>query len=189
VIIVMDTDRVERDLAAGVIACPACATPLRPWAHGRARSVRLLDGTTLWLRPRRGRCPACRRTQVLLPGSVLPRRADATAVIGAALLARAAGHSARRIAADLDRPASTVRRWLHRLDPTHLLWLRRRGVDHAVSLDAQTIIDERYQPTLLAQALSGLVAAVTAWRNRFTGGVEAWTLIGVFTAGRLLTPL
>jgi hypothetical protein len=38
----------------------------------------------------------------------------------------------------------------------------------------------------LVQALSALVAA---GRRRFTATVELWTLIGVFTAGRLLTPV
>ena len=38
-----------------------------------------------------GSVPGCRRTQVLFPASVLLRRADAVAVIGAALLAKAGG--------------------------------------------------------------------------------------------------
>ena len=44
----------------------------------------------------------------LLPASCLPRWADATEVVGAALLAKALGHGYRRIAVDLRRPASTV---------------------------------------------------------------------------------
>ena len=43
------------------------------------------------LMPRRGRCTGCRRTHVLLPASVLLRRADAVTVIGVALLAKARG--------------------------------------------------------------------------------------------------
>jgi hypothetical protein len=55
-----------------------------------------------------GRCVACRTTQVLLPSSLLSRRADAAEVIGTALLAKARGRGWRRIAADLRRPPATV---------------------------------------------------------------------------------
>lgn len=72
---------------------------LRPWGYGRSRQVRDHASRTLGLRPRRGRCVACGATQVLLPGSVLPRRADTTAVIGTALLVSAGGGGYRRIAA------------------------------------------------------------------------------------------
>jgi hypothetical protein len=126
---------------------------------------------------------------VLLPGSVLPRRADATAVIGAALAGRARGRGSAAIAAQLHRPASTVRRWFAGVRGDHLSWLRRRGIERAVDLDPQVLVEEGYQPGELGQALSALVAAAIAWRRRFTATVEMWTLIGVFTAGRLLTPV
>jgi Homeodomain-like domain len=45
---------------------------------------------------------------------MLVRRADGIAVIGAALLAKAAGAGHRRIAAMFGRPGSTVRGWLRR---------------------------------------------------------------------------
>src|SRR6266545_525758 len=87
VIMVVDADQAETDLAAGRLACPRCGGRLRPWSWATARLVRQLDGTTTRLRPRRARCQACRGTQVLLPGWCLPRRADAAEVIGAALVA------------------------------------------------------------------------------------------------------
>jgi hypothetical protein len=86
-------DRVETDLAVGAIAGPSWGAALRPWGHARAHRVRDLTTTAL-LRPRRARCSACRATHVLLPGAVLPRRADTTAVIGTALLASASRHRA-----------------------------------------------------------------------------------------------
>jgi hypothetical protein len=49
---------------------------------------------------------------VLLPTSVLLRRADTAVVIGAALTAKAAGHGHRPIAVVVGRAASTVRGWL-----------------------------------------------------------------------------
>ncbi|MEU0157143.1 hypothetical protein [Micromonospora fulviviridis] len=82
-----------------------------------------------------------------------------------------------------------MRRWLAGVSGEHLSWLRRRGVDYAVHLDPQVLVDESYHPGELAQALSALAAAAAAWRRRFTSTVEVWTLIGVFTAGRLLTPV
>ena len=51
---------------------------------------------------------------MLLPLLVLVRRADAAAVIVAALLAKAEGRGHRAIAARLGRPAETVRGWLRR---------------------------------------------------------------------------
>ncbi len=45
---------------------------------------------------------------------MLVRRADAVVVIGAALLAKAAGQGHRPIAVLLGRPESTVRGWLRR---------------------------------------------------------------------------
>ena len=58
------------------------------------------------MQPRRGRCRGCQRTQVLLPASVLLRRADAVTVIGAALLARAGGAGHRPIAVLVKVPCS-----------------------------------------------------------------------------------
>ena len=64
--------------------------------------------------PRRSRCRQCGATHVLLPAWCLLRRADAAAVIGAALEAAAAGDGHRKIAGLLGRAASTVRGWLRR---------------------------------------------------------------------------
>jgi hypothetical protein len=188
VIIVAEPDRVEDDLAAGVLACPRCGGVLRPWSHAATRRVRQLDGSTQAVRPRRARCAACRATQVLLPGSLLPRRADATEVIGAALLAKAQGRGWRWIAAELARPPATVRRWLRAVRGPHLAWLRRHGVERAARLHPDVLAGLDGQPTELADALAALAAAVAAWRHRFARHAAAWTLIGVFTGGRLLTP-
>jgi len=88
VIVVGDPLQVEAALAAGRLACPDCSGRLRGWGHARTRTVRQRHGPALWVRPRRVHCPACTRTRVLLPGTCLPRRADATEVIGAALVAK-----------------------------------------------------------------------------------------------------
>lgn len=102
---------VEADLIAGRLACPRCADVLRRWGHARKRVLHRLR-TEEWLRPRRGICAGCGATHVLLPEDTLLRRSDDVGVIGAALVAKAGGTGHRRIAADLGREPSKVRRWL-----------------------------------------------------------------------------
>jgi len=76
---------------------------------------------------------------VLLPVTVLARRAYAAEVIGAALTARAGGRGHRPIGVALGVPAATVRGWLRvmtgRLGSVRVFLLRvaaRAGVDLAV---------------------------------------------------------
>ena len=188
-ILVRDECRVDTDLAAGALACPRCTGRLRPWAWATARRIRQLDGSTRLVRPRRARCAACRHTQVLLPASCLPRRADATAVIGAALLASAAGRGHRAIAADLHRPASTVRRWLRQVRGRHVDWLRRRGLAAAYRVDPDVLGDLAAQPTALGDAVQAFAGAVRAHRRRIEQHIEPWPLINILVGGRLLTPV
>lgn len=114
-LLMVGTDPLEVDqlLAGGELRCPDCAGELRPWGHARGRGVREEHGVVT-VRPRRSSCAQCRCTHVLLPASMLVRRADAVAVIGQALLAHTRGVGHRSIAAGLGRPVSTVRGWLRR---------------------------------------------------------------------------
>jgi len=105
-----DQVRVESRLTAGEVGCPGCPGVLAPWGWARRRGVRGVGS----LRPRRARCGGCLVTHVLLPVTVLLRRADAVEVIGSALTARATGRGHRRIAVWLGVPAGTVRGWLRR---------------------------------------------------------------------------
>jgi transposase-like protein len=132
---IVDLQRAETDLAAGELACPGCGGTLRRWGHARPRLVRDHASTTLPLRLRRARCTACGATHVLLLGAVLPRRADTTAVIGTALLASVSGVGYRRIAADLGRPPSTVRRWVRSVRCEYTEWLRAQGVGWIDAID------------------------------------------------------
>lgn len=66
------------------------------------------------IRPRRGRCRSCGKTQVLLADVVLGRRVDTVAVIGRALRAAGDGAGHRKAAEVVGRPVSTVRGWLRR---------------------------------------------------------------------------
>lgn len=109
----LDAAVVENDLRAGRPLCPwaGCGASLGPWCWARERRVRGAGR----LQPRRGRCRGCGRTQVLLPASVLLRRAGGVGVIGLALLATPLGAGHRPIAETLKVPASTVRGWLRRI--------------------------------------------------------------------------
>jgi hypothetical protein len=105
------------------------------------------------------------------------------------LHAAAAGRGHRRIAADLNRPASTIRRWLRRAR-RRAEWLRLRGVDHAAALDPDLLAGLHPRPTALGDALGALAAAVHGTRRRLDRPtVPAWPLIVVLTGGRLLAPL
>jgi hypothetical protein len=183
---IVDLARAEADLAAGQLTCPGCGGMLRPWGYGRVRTVRDHASTMLTLRPRRGRCVACGVTQVLLRGSVLPRRADTTAVIGTALLASASGAGYRRIAADMGRPLSTVRRWLRSVGGAHTEWLRAQGVAWIHRVDREVFATITPAQTGLGDALTALAAAAGAIRACLTPHVPTWTLIGQLTHGRLV---
>lgn len=179
---------VETRLVSGQLACPGCEESLRPWGWARAREVHGVVGT---LRPRRARCAACLVTHVLLPVTVLLRRAYAADVVGAALAARADGAGHRPIGQRLGVPAETVRGWLRtldsRLEPARVFLLqvaRRAGVDVVV-------------PTGLGcpwrDLLAALGAATAAVKGRFgpvgvLGPVTAWQVAAACSGGRLLSP-
>lgn len=185
-IAVADAVRAEADLTAGLLRCPRCGDVLRCWGHARWRQVRSIGGATVRLRPRRTRCQACLASHVLLPSAVLARRADTVEVIGKALLAKASGSGYRQIAADLERPASTVRRWLRAAGDRHVDKLARRGADHLNRLDPDAFARLIPQPTRLGDALNVLAAAAFAARRRFAPHLPPWTLIGVIAGGRLI---
>lgn len=183
-----DHGRVESRLAAGGIDCPACREALRPWGWARPRRIHGIAGV---LRPRRARCPGCLVTHVLLPVTVLLRRAYGVEVIGSALAARAKGRGFRPISVRLGVPESTVRGWLRvmtgRLAAARVALLgvaRRAGVDVPVpdGLGCQ------WRDVLAA--LGAAMAAITA---RFgprgvLGPVTAWQVAAACSAGRLLAP-
>src|SRR6266567_4516421 len=99
---------------AGGCGCPLCGGRLGGWGNARLRPVRGAEGPDAEVVPRRSRCRQCGGTHVLLPAWCLLRRADAAAVIGAALEAAAGGDGHRKIAGVAGRAGSTVRGWLGR---------------------------------------------------------------------------
>lgn len=179
------TDPVEVDqrLRGGELACP-CGGRLAPWGHARARTIRGVGA----LRPRRGRCSACRGTHVLMAVSCLVRRADGAEVIGAALAAKATGVGHRRLAARLGRPASTVRGWL-RAFSGNADRVGRLFAGLLVELDPLAgPIAPRGSGVADAVEVIGVVAAAARRRLGVVGAVSPWQLVAAITDGRLLFP-
>jgi len=183
----VDRSAVETALCGGGLGCPVvgCGGRLAPWGWARARGVRG-EGDRVRLRPRRSVCVGCRRTQVLLPASVLLRRADAVTVIGAALLAKAGGWGHRRVAARLGRPASTVRGWLRRITAVAD---RVLAVLAAVAAELGAEFVPPAPTTEPVAAVVELVGALARAAARQLGGsCSPWRLAAVVSGGRLLGP-
>ncbi len=182
-----DLDGVERRLAAGELSCPSCGSVLAGWGWARPRQVRGPDGP-VQLCPRRSRCTGCGATHVLLPVTALLRRADTAAVIVSALVAKAACRVGfRRIAADLARPAETVRGWLRRfaerveaVRSVFTVWLR--------AVDSDPVMPDA-AGGVFADAVVAIGALATAIGRRFmlSGVSLAETAVAV-SGGRLLAP-
>jgi hypothetical protein len=181
----LDAAAVEDDLCAGLLGCPstACGAVLGPWGWARERLVRGAGR----LRPRRGRCRGCLRTQVLLPASVLVRRADAVTVIGEALLAKAGGWGHRLIAVGLNVAPSTVRGWLRRIAAVAPQVLAVLAVAAAELGTEFTPPGVTVGPVAAVVELLGALAAAAA--RRLGGSCSPWRLAAVLTGGRLLAPM
>ena len=180
---------VESRLAAGQIRCPACSRGvLSGWGFARTRRVVGLAGA---VRPRRARCRSCLVTHVLLPVTVLLRRAYAAEQIWMSLLVRASGVGHRRIAARLNIPATTVRGWLRRaggrleaIRGWFLVVAVRTGIDVAIP-------DGRCCGW--GDVVAAVEAAVAALGQRFgpaglVGAVTPAQVMVAVTGGRLLAP-
>ncbi len=179
---------VDRLLSEGALGCPGCAGVLRPWGHGRERGVRaetLAETRAVRARPRRSRCSTCGSTHVLMPAWMLVRRADSAAVIGAALVAKAAGAGHRRIAVSLGRPEGTVRGWLRRFavraESIRVLFT---GLLHALDASAGPVA---VTTSVLADAVEALGRAAAA-AARLLGPRPPWEFASAASAGLLLGP-
>lgn len=187
-IVVADPQWAESQLRAGALSCPFCRGTLRPYGHARTRTVRGLGDARITATPRRVRCAGCRATQVLLPATMTARRADSTEVIGHALAAKAAGAGFRAIAAQLDRPVSTVRAWLRRARADHADWLYRRAAEHCARADRELLGQSTAVPSMLGRALNLLAGAALSHRRRWGTDISPWALMSCISDGHLLGP-
>jgi hypothetical protein len=177
-----DPTVVERRLREGELRCPGCGGVLAGWGWARRRTLRDVSAG-LVVRPRRSRCRGCRATHVLLLVDALLRRADTVEVIGAALLAKAAGVGHRRVAARLGRPASTVRGWLRRFTGRAEA-LRVVFTALAATISTWAPLPQARLGGVFAAAVEAIGAAV-----RFAvGAVSGWRLVCAVSSGRLLAP-
>jgi hypothetical protein len=185
----VDPVRVESRLAAGGIGCPTCRDGvLGGWGYARARQI---EGLREPVRPRRARCRACTVTHVLLPVTMLLRRAYAAERIWAVLAARAEGSGHRRIGASLGVPAATVRGWLRRA-AQRLEQMRVWFLGVAVSAG----VDVRIPDTCgcaWRDVLAAVATATAAIRFRFGpaglfGAVTPARVVVAASGGRLLAP-
>lgn len=183
---VLDPAAARQALAGGLLRCPDCAAPVRPWGRARTRTVRDRDGQRRTARPDRARCTGCRGTHVVLDARLLAHCGYSAALVGQALLAAAAGAGHRRIAAGLDLPEGTVRGWLRRVRATAGP-LHQQAVQTIVLLDPDVLPDTTHADPL-ALVLDTLGAAALAFGRRFSRhDVDPWARINLLTRGRLLT--
>lgn len=183
-VVIDEPEAVEADLASRRLACPDCGGPLAPWGFASERELRTLNGTRR-LRPRRCACSACVTTHVLEPASTVARHRDTAEVIGAAWSANVAGAGHRRIAAGLDRPASTVRGWLRRLGArAEPLRMAATGWLHALDASGGPV-EPAGSP--LADALEAVGVAAAAATRRLGQRPARDTVVAV-TGGLLACP-
>ena len=104
------------------------------------------------------------------------------------MLAKANGAGHRTIAAGLDRPASTVRRWLRGARGAHAEWLYHQGVQKVVNVDRDLLTRLAPQRTPLGWGLNTLLGAAVAYRQVLGTTYPLWSLIGTFTRGQLIAP-
>ncbi len=123
---------------------------------------------------------------MLLPASVLLRRADAVTVIGEALLAKAGGAGHRPIAVLLKVPSSTVRGWLRRIAAVAEQVLAVLAVAAAELGTQFTPPGVTVGPVAAVVELLGALAAAVA--RQLGGSCSPWRLAAVLTGGRLLAP-
>jgi hypothetical protein len=181
-----DAVSVEQRLRSGGLVCPFCSGVLAGWGFARLRVLRGVDGLVR-VRPRRAVCTGCGRTQVLLPVIALLRRADVVEVIGAGLVAKAAGVGHRRIALLVGRPAATVRGWLRRF-AGRAESVRAGFTALAVAVDAGTP-PPTAALTVFGDAVAAVLAATAAVIRRWPGlrlAVSPWFVAAAVSGGRLL---
>jgi transposase-like protein len=177
-----DAARVETELLAGMMTCPACGGVLDPWGFARSRWLRTEESFVV-LRPRRARCRSCKKTHVLLSDVALARRVDVVAVIGTALVAAARGAGFRRVAELIGRPATTVRGWLRRARAAAAR-IREHFTRWAHALDASLPAIEP-AGSVLADAVAVVGVAARA-ASLMLGPRPGWSWSSVLSGGRLL---
>lgn len=173
----VDPERVESRLAGSEVSCPSCPDGvLVRWGFARVRRV---FGSVDPVRPRRSRCRSCAVTHVLLPVTLLLRRACTGELIWAALVAKAAGAGHRLIGARLGIPGSTVRGWL-RVITGRAEVVRHWFIAVAVAAGVEVSI-----PKATGSGCGDVLAAVGAARAALAGRFDDQSVLGAVTSARV----
>jgi len=128
-------------------------------------------------------CGRCRKTHVLLGVDGLARRRDEVAVIGEAIVAKAAGEGHRRIAARLDVPAWRVRRWFRRFGERAVA-IREHFTRWAFALDV-SLGPSSAAGDVFGDAVAAIGVAARAAVLRFGPG-PVWSWAAFASGGVLL---
>lgn len=173
----VDSERVESRLVGGELSCPSCPDGvLVRWGFARARRVVGVVGP---VRPRRSRCRGCAVTHVLLPVTLLLRRAYVAELIWAAVVAKAAGAGHRLIGHQLGVPGSTVRGWL-RMISGRAQQVRHWFISVAVAAGVDVSI-----PKATGSGCGDVLAAVATARSAIATRFGDGTVIGAVTSARV----
>jgi hypothetical protein len=130
-------------------------------------------------------------THVLLPVTVLLRRADGIRIIWAALLARATGRGHRPISTLLGVPESTVRGWTRRtagrLEAVRLHFLQI-ALSAGVDVSVPKASGSAWRDLLTAVGLATVAVTGRFGTTGVIGPVTPWQLAASASGGRLLSP-
>ena len=170
-----------RQLDVPRFECPLCGRPMARWGFYR-RYLRVgIWCRRVWIR--RQRCRACRRSHVVLPQFVTNGRLDEVGVIGEGTEAMVAGRGARKVAADLGLPHTTVRDWRRRFRSRAVLLAM--GVAATVVALAGTLPRFSADPEQAALQAMAAAWAVVAARRPIIG--SAFSLANAICGSHLLS--
>lgn len=185
----VDSERVESRLVGGELLCPSCLDGvLVRWGFARSRPVAGMAGR---VRPRRARCRSCSVTHVLLPVTLLLRRAYVAELIWAAVVAKAAGVGHRVIGHRLGIPGSTVRGWLRAITGRAEVvrhWFISIAVTAGVEVSIPKATGSRCGDVIAAVGVATEALAARFGEDSAIGAMTAARVAVVGSGGRLLSP-
>jgi hypothetical protein len=185
VLIVPIDSNVEELITQNRIVCH-CGGGLARWGWSTGRRVRGLIGLIV---PRRVRCRSCERTHVLLPSSLLFKRADSVERIGRGLELAAGGVGFRKVALVLKVPPETARGWVRSaLRNVGALVATFTGFLRSADPTAPTVLYKSGLPAVIDIAGRTVAALARKSGPNSVSRLAFWQVVCVLTVGNLLAP-